>query len=83
MKAAYNYEQALEIDRDNLTTAIRLLAAYVASDQVKKACRLILALDGRVIPERQVEEFENLVAKFQMVTLEKTRAGCRARLKEE
>ena len=83
MKAAYHYERALEVDRDNLTTAIRLLAAYEASDQVKKSCRLIGALEGRIIPERQVEEFEHLVSRYQMVTLEKTDAGCRVRLKEE
>lgn len=82
MKSAYNYERALEVDPDNVVVAIRLLSAYDASGQINKAGKLIRALVGAVIPERHVEEFEHLVADYDLVTLEKTRSGHLVKMKE-
>ena len=82
MKAAYNFERALELDPNHVRTAIRLLAAYEASNQVTKSRQLILTLNGAVIPIALVEQFEHLVSEYRLVTLENARGGRRVKLGE-
>lgn len=81
MKAAYNYERAVTLDPNNVPVAIKLLSAYEASNQIIKAKELIKAMDGTMIPDRHVEEFEHLVLDYRLVTLEKVSSGQRVRLR--
>ena len=83
IKAAYNYERAVALDPTDGPTIVRLLSTFEASGQIIKAKELIATLDGIIIPERHVEEFEHLVADYQLVTLEKARSGSRVRLQTQ